>query len=223
MKLAIFDFDGTLLMTDTLPALAKEWTKQHLPRMNYYIMYLSIIPLLIGHKMGLLSRERFRYLAVVSFNRIYHKMTRQEIGDFFEGAYAGLAAQFNPAVLHELQEAISQGYCCVLVSGAYTDLLQVIAKYLAIDMVVGSEMAFKDGIFDLSKKPAIVEGQGKLELLKRAIGGESIDWQASRSYGNSYSDLEVMEIVGEPVAVNPEPRLLAHALDNQWRVITISA
>jgi len=223
MKLAIFDFDGTLLMSDTLPALAREWVKQNRPLMNYIIMYLSMIPWLIGYKIGLLSRERFRYLAIVSFNRIYYKMTDQEINDFFEGAYAGLSALFNPLVLDELQASIAQGYCCVLVSGAYTALLQVVARYLGIDMVIGSDMAFKDGVFDHSKKPAVIEGEGKLELLKKVIVWESVDWPASRSYGNSYSDREVMEIVGEPVAVNPESRLLIHALQHKWRVLTISA
>jgi len=182
-----------------------------------------MIPWLIGYKIGLLSRERFRYLAIVSFNRIYYKMTDQEINDFFEGAYAGLSALFNPLVLDELQASIAQGYCCVLVSGAYTALLQVVARYLGIDMVIGSDMAFKDGVFDHSKKPAVIEGEGKLELLKKVIVWESVDWPASRSYGNSYSDREVMEIVGEPVAVNPESRLLIHALQHKWRVLTISA
>lgn len=223
MKLAIFDFDGTLLMSDTLPALAKEWSQQKRSRMSYIIMYLSIMPLFICYKIGLLSRERFRYPAVVCFNRIFRKMTRHEISDFFEGAYEGMAALFNPVVLKELQDSISQGYCCILLSGAYTELLQVVAKYLGINMVIGTEMDFKDGIFDHNKKPYVVEGESKLVTLKKRIAWESVDWQASRSYANSYSDLQIMEIVGEPVAVNPEPRLLSHALDHKWRVITISA
>ena len=223
MKLAIFDFDGTLLMSDTLPALAKEWSQQNRSRLSYMLMYISIMPLWLCFKIGLLSRERFRYPAVVSFNRIFRKMTHQEIIDFFEAAYEGMAALFNPVVLNELQDSISQGYCCILLSGAYTELLQVVAKYLGIDMVIGTEMAFRDGIFDHNKKPYVIEGESKLDNLKKMIAWESVDWHASRSYGNSYSDLGVMKIVGEPVAVNPEPRLLAHALDHKWRVITISA
>jgi len=223
MKLAIIDFDGTLLMSDTLPALAKEWIGQNRSRMSYLIMYLSIMPLFFCYKIGILSRERFRYPAVAAFNRIFRNMTHQEIIDFFEDAYEGMAASFNPVILNELQDLISQGYCCILLSGAYTELLQVVAKYLGIDMVIGTEMSFKNGIFDHNKKPYVVEGESKLNNLKKMIEWESVDWYASRSYANSYSDLEVMKIVGEPVAVNPEPRLLAHALDHKWRVITISA
>lgn len=221
MKLAIFDFDGTLLMTDTLPALAREWTRQKLPRMNYMAMYASVMPLLLAYKIGLLTGERFKHLVITNFNRIYYKMTRQEITDFFERAYAGLSKLFNPMVVSELQTAVAEGYRCVLVSGAYTDLLQVIAKNLGFDLVIGCDMAFKEGIYNRRQKPAFVEGGEKLEQLKKAIKWESVDWQASRSYGNSYSDLEIMQIVGEPVAVNPEPILLAHALQHKWRILSV--
>lgn len=219
MKLAIFDFDGTLLMSDTLPALAKEWNNQNRSWTRYIITYLSVMPWLILYKMRLLSRERFRYLAVVGFNNLFRKMSRQEVGDFFETAYEGLADGFNPLVLDELKESISHGYCCILLSGAYTELLQVVAEKLGFNMAIGTEMVFKDGIFDHRKKLEVIEGEGKLELVKNSVPWKSVDWSASRSYGNSYSDLMVMEIVGQPVAVNPDSRLLSHAINHKWRVI----
>jgi len=37
-------------------------------------------------------------------------------------------------------------------------------------------------------------------------------------YSDSMSDRPLLDLVGEPVAVNPDPRLAAHALRQRWRV-----
>jgi len=61
-------------------------------------------------------------------------------------------------------------------------------------------------------------GEGKA----RAVGA----WAAERGvalsdcvfYSDSMSDRPLLDLVGEPVAVNPDPRLAAHALRQGWRV-----
>jgi phosphoserine phosphatase len=37
-------------------------------------------------------------------------------------------------------------------------------------------------------------------------------------YTDSYSDLPMLEAVGEPVAVDPDRRLLRHAMQRGWRI-----
>lgn len=219
MKLAIFDFDGTLLMTDTLPALGNEWLRQKRSRTRYIMTYLSLTPCLVLYKLRLLSRDRFRHLAVAGFNNLFRKMSREEVSDFLAAAYNGLAAWFNPNVLNELKDCIAKGYHCVLLSGAYADLLQIVGEQLRFSQVVGSPMNFKNGVFEHSKNPDIIEGEVKLDHLKLCVPWDKVDLSGSRSYGNSYLDLPVMEIVGEPVAVNPDPQLLKHAVNNGWRII----
>lgn len=220
MKLAIFDFDGTLLMSDTLPALGKEWIRQKRSRVKYSTTYLLIFPLLVLYKMGLLSRERFKSRVVFKFNRLFRNMSQEDIGDFFAAAYEGLAGLFNKQVLGELKDLQAQGYYCILLSGAYSTLLQTVAENLGIDTVAGTELIYQNGIFDHRTEPEVVDGQGKVELLKRVVPWEAVDWQASRSYGDSHSDRFVMGIVGEPVAVNPDPQLLDYARQRGWRIIS---
>ncbi|MDD3024319.1 MAG: hypothetical protein PHE26_10535, partial [Syntrophomonadaceae bacterium] len=61
--------------------------------------------------------------------------------------------------------------------------------------------------------------KSKLSLLKKAFEGKNVDWSASRCFADSLADILVMEVVGEPVAVNPDSGLLAYAHQQKWRVL----
>jgi phosphoserine phosphatase len=45
-----------------------------------------------------------------------------------------------------------------------------------------------------------------------------VDLSRSYAYGDSYSDRPLLEAVGHPVAVNPDPQLYRHAKSKQWPV-----
>jgi HAD superfamily hydrolase (TIGR01490 family) len=220
MKLAIFDFDGTLLIKDTLPALGKEWNRQKRSRTHYIITLLSIAPVLLLYKAKFMPRESMKSLAFKRFNRLFNKMNRKEIEEFFLQAYPELCNMFNVIVLQEIKRAQEQGFHCVLLSGAYSDLLKIVARELGIDTVIGAELAYNDGVFDPKGDTPFIDGKSKRSLLLDAFSDEDIDWEASRAFGDSYGDVWVMELVGERVAVNPDPQLLAYAQKNSWQVIT---
>ena len=45
------------------------------------------------------------------------------------------------------------------------------------------------------------------------------DFPQSTFYSDSFNDLPLLARVTHPVAVNPDPRLLAHASEQQWQVL----
>ncbi len=219
MKLAIYDFDGTLFLKDTLPFLGREWIRQKRSTSRYIFTYLSILPFFVLYKAGLMSREKMKYHAIKRFNRLFKEMSREEIAEFFSQAYPYMEKYFNKQMKKELETSRAEGFHSVLLSGAYAELMKIVARELKIDTVLAAELSFRDGVFDHDGEIAFVDGESKLSLLREAFQRENVDWQASRSYADSYSDLAVMEIVGEPVAVNPDFQLYAHARKNDWRVI----
>lgn len=218
MKLAIFDFDGTLLTEDTLPSLGREWLRQKRSRTKYFIVLLCCIPILIRYKLKLISREKFKNLAFDKFNRIYQGMSLAEINNFFQNAYPNLKTIFNSTVLNEIETARRQGFYCVLLSGSYADLLRIVARDLGIDTVIGAELAFRDGMFDHTGKIPFINGRKKVSLLLKTFADKSVNWDDSKCFADSVADIELMQLVGEPVAVNPDPGLLAYALDNKWKI-----
>jgi len=146
-------------------------------------------------------------------------MTRAEINVFFQSAYPNLKEIFNTTVLREINIARQQDFHCVLLSGSYVDLLRIVARDLGIDTVIGAKLAFRDGIFDHRGDIPFINGKKKVALLQESFTGKIVNWDGSKCFADSVADIELMKLVGEPVAVNPDPGLLSYALDNQWKIV----
>ena len=50
-------------------------------------------------------------------------------------------------------------------------------------------------------------------------GRDDILWPQSYAYADSYTDVPLLERVGHPVAVYPDPQLAAHAQIWDWQII----
>ena len=46
-----------------------------------------------------------------------------------------------------------------------------------------------------------------------------INLKQSYAYADSFTDKEVMELVGHPIAVNPDKRLKKYAKEKGWKII----
>lgn len=217
--LAIFDFDGTLFTKDTLPYIGKAWKNQTTNNFRYYLIYLGITPALILYKLKIISRKTLKSWAVHKFHKIFQNMYEEEIQKLFYSAFLLIKPYFNPIIINEIKIAKKEGLHTVLLSGCYTGLLKIIAEDLGIDTVLGMALPFKDGKFNSQAPIPFINGEEKQKLLAMAFRTENIDWQRSRSYADSITDLPILRPVGEPVAVNPEPQLLKFAKDNQWRIL----
>lgn len=220
MKLAVFDFDGTLLMKDTLPCLGREWVRQKNSLSRYIKIYLSILPVVLMYKAGFISREKMKRFAFDKFNGIFRKMTRPEIVKFFQQAYPNLRKFFNSKVIKEIKAARDAGFHCVLLSGSYSDLMNIVAEDLGIHTVIAADLVFQEGVFDDRKTISFIDGESKLSLLQKAFADKDVHWADSKCFADSYADILVMQELGEPVAVNPDSGLLAHAQKQGWKVLS---
>lgn len=222
MKLAIFDFDGTLFSKDTLPYLLSKWEYLKCSRFDYYRVYLSCIPLFIKYKLEIvtgMSREQMKVLAVRKFNNVFKGMTEQEIIKYFHICSMQIEKMLNQEVVEEVRKAQADGFHTILLSGTYYYFLKNIGDLLGFDTVIGSGMFFKDGVFDTETKPEIVIGDLKLKKIHELFKNEAVDWEASLAYADGYSDLDLLLAVGNPVAVEPDAKLKKIALERNWRII----
>jgi len=48
---------------------------------------------------------------------------------------------------------------------------------------------------------------------------DGIDLDGSYAYTDSFTDMPMLEVVGNPVAVNPEKELREAALENEWPIL----
>jgi phosphoserine phosphatase len=98
-------------------------------------------------------------------------------------------------------------------------MLNEVTRDLAIHEVIGTKIPMKNGSLDTDNAIYHIQGERKNEMIDQALQGYDIDWKNSSAYGDSISDITVLELVGNPVAVRPESRLQAIAEERKWEIL----
>ena len=99
----------------------------------------------------------------------------------------------------------------------YTSL--PLARLLRIDHLVTTEFEVgPDGRFTGRPEEPLCLGHGKVVRAERLAKSLGFELKDATFYSDSISDLPLLERVGEPVVVNPDPRLRRTALARGWPV-----
>ena len=109
----------------------------------------------------------------------------------------------------------------MLITGALSVLVEPLAPLFddIISARVGTELDDRGRVVlngQLDEIPPTVEARAT--LLADYCEREGLDLAESVAYADSSSDLPMLEAVGFPVAVNPEPRLASIARKRGWLV-----
>ena len=212
---AFFDVDGTLLKSTIVhyyiwmrfketPFLLKHlWLIGFLPKIVYYLVLDRV------------SRPRFNQV----FYRNYRGMRVTEIKELSTDMFETyLRPKIFPAAISQIQEHKEQGTPVVFVTGSLDFIVQPIADYLAIDSVLAPQLHEQNGQFtgELTTVPLIAEEKAK--AVQAYAEQHGISLEESYAYGDSQSDLPMLECVGNPVVVNPGKTLREKALASGWEM-----
>jgi putative phosphoserine phosphatase/1-acylglycerol-3-phosphate O-acyltransferase len=130
-----------------------------------------------------------------------------------------LVAAVQPYAHAMLAEHQAAGRPVVLATTTPHDLVDPLAERLGFDAVIATRYGVgDDGRYDGTIDGELVWGRGKLRSVQRWADDNGVDLSASWAYSDSFYDTPLLGAVGHPVAVNPDPRLLAMALVRRWPV-----
>jgi HAD superfamily hydrolase (TIGR01490 family) len=223
MKLAIYDFDGTLCEKETLPFIFKFYRKNNYSKIKSAQFYIRIIGLTLKYKLKLdssLDKEKYREIAATIFMYLFEDMKKDDIVKFFCDCASEIVEYFNLKVVESIKIRKEQGYHIVVCSGANTLFLSEIAKHIEFDEVIGTELSFlEDGPYDFEAQIFITTGKNKPIALLERFKDKEVDWQNSCAYGDSYYDYDIMNLTGTPIAVNPDEGLRAIAMEKGWEIL----
>lgn len=218
MRIAIFDFDGTLYASETFRLLMNH-LKQHPKHRTHYKTFLrKVLPAYTGYKMKLVPEVTMKEKSMRYYVEALQHLTLEQLTQFFSELKEDVQQQFNQQVLSKVHEHHRNDVHTLLVSGAYTSFLQQVTGDLPFQTIIGTEIPITNGKIN-PQKLLHIQGYRKNEKIKEAFAGQAIDWKNSFAYGDSYSDISVLELVGNPVAVNPKPQLQDIAKKRQWTII----
>jgi HAD superfamily hydrolase (TIGR01490 family) len=219
MRVAIFDFDGTLYSEETFQLLMGHLRCHPVHHPKYKRFYRAILSPFIGHKLKLVPEAKMKERSMQIYLNALQISSIDELDAYFGELTEKVQEGFNPEVIARLKQHVEENIHIMLVSGAYTSLLQSVTKELHFDTIIGTEIPMNGKSINYKKPIYHIQGQRKNEKIKEVLEGKNIDWQNSFAYGDSLSDLSVLELVGNPVAVRPEPRLEAVAREREWEII----
>ncbi|MFW5891206.1 MAG: HAD family hydrolase [bacterium] len=219
MKLAIFDFDGTLFKEETIPYLLDKWKDLGYSKYARTHTRKKILKKYFFKKIKLLSKENFRIQATIEFLRIFDGMNKDEIEIFFKESCENIEDFFNEKVLGEIKKTSSRNYTLVMVSGCFQVMLDKALKDLPFDHIIGTKLPIDDDGINFEQDIKIISGMKKKEAILKSFDKNLVDWQNSKAYGDSLYDRYVMELTGSPTAVTPDDNLRSYAEKHNWNII----
>jgi HAD superfamily hydrolase (TIGR01490 family) len=114
------------------------------------------------------------------------------------------------------------GRDCWIVSASPVELVDPLAKALGMEGGLGTVSEVVDGRYSGRLDGPFLYGEGKAEAIEKLAAERGYDLRLSYSYSDSASDLPMMELVGHPVAVNPDRPLEAVAHQRGWPMVIFS-
>jgi len=133
---------------------------------------------------------------------------------------AGILPRIYPQMIEEVRAHQDAGRPCFIVSAAGDGIVQLLATVLDMNGGIGTRYAVDpDGSYTGALDGGLIYGVGKVAPIERFAASHDIDLDQSWAYSDSYSDLPMLELVGNPVAVNPDAQLAQVAKQRGWRVM----
>lgn len=219
MKLAIFDFDGTLYKNETFPLLMSHLKEHPVYGRRYKRFYRSILLPYIAYKLKLYPAEKMKFQMMQRYLHTFRGLHTDELDEYFSEIAHKMKEDLHAEVIARLKAHKENKIHIMIVSGAFSPLLKAITKELPIDTIIGTKIPLQDDFYDDKTPIDHVHAERKTELIQQQLQDQTIDWKNSYAYGDSYSDLSVLKLVGNPIVVAPDEKLHAVATKNNWEVI----
>ena len=135
--------------------------------------------------------------------------------EIFEEA---MAHRIWPGTRALAQLHLDQGQRVWLVTAAPIEIANIIARRLGLTGALGTVSEHVDGVYTGKLVGDMLHGPAKGEAVRALAEREGLDLQQCSAYSDSYNDLPMLSMVGDPCVINPDSKLRAHARANGWGI-----
>jgi HAD superfamily phosphoserine phosphatase-like hydrolase len=212
--LIVSDLEGTLTTGETWRALRRYLDDVRVdPRAKWF--YRARIPGYLLTKIGLMDVQAYRQRFVAEAPRLLRGYTPDDIQRAAEWIVEHeIWTQRRADVIEELANFAAQGAQVIVVTGTYQPIADVFAQRIGAT-ALGTILEMKDGVATGNIMGQVNMGAYKVTRLQAHLAGRTPDM----AYGDTTSDLEMLQMSAQPVAVYPSLDLFRIAQANAWRVL----
>lgn len=129
-----------------------------------------------------------------------------------------MADRIWPGTKALAQQHIDRGQQVWLVTAAPVEVARVIARRLGLTGALGTVAESENGVYTGALVGEMLHGPEKAAVVQELAEREGLDLTRCSAYSDSYNDVPMLSLVGDPCVVNPDSRLLDHAREHGWRV-----
>lgn len=217
---AFFDLDGTLIPGSANIPLAKAAFRAGFMTPSELVRDLrnGVSFLLSGATDERSAQVRDRILAAVAG---HPAADVEALGDTFLPA---LVASIRPQLEPVLAQHAARGEDRLVLSASPTEIVSRFAHEAGLSHGGGTTAARDaDGVYTDQLTGPFCYREGKVAVMRELAAKYGYDLATSYAYSDSASDLPMLEAVGHPVVVHPEPELREIAEARGWPIIETSA
>lgn len=114
-----------------------------------------------------------------------------------------------------------QGHRIVIATNSLSFKIKRVSDIVRPDFMIPSRMEVVEGRFT-GRTEQVAFGKNKAKLVEEYARKQGIDLKKSYAYSDNSSDIPLLGLVGNPVAVNPQMGMRRHARRNGWKVLRFS-
>ena len=209
---AFFDMDRTLLCVDS----GMSWTR--------FLYRRGELPATMVAKA--IYWSTLYKLAVLDMETVFARLALTVAGDLETDMIAKCEIWYRehveryvaPAARVAVEHHRQLGHTVVLATGSTIYAARPVAKGVAIDHVLASELEVDATGAFTGRARAYCFGEHKVVLARAWAAREGVSLADSYFYSDSYNDLPMLSAVGTAIAVNPDARLGRHARRRGWAI-----
>jgi len=219
MRLALFDLDHTLIPVDSGTVFTRHLIACGALHPGFEPRYIDYCRRYAAGVVDMVEMHRFTVGALAHHPPARLQRWLREL----EPVIAALVPEASHALVREHRRA---GESCVLVTATTRFVAQAFARVLGLDEVLATEPAVDAwGHYtgEIVGQPCFREHKRThVEAWLARRGACWADVERSWFYSDSINDLPLLSAVTDPVAVDPDPQLAAHAARRGWPIRSLS-
>ncbi len=221
MIVALFDSDGTLYSNQMGRGMMK-YEEINGRKAGAQIYFASLMPGFVLNKLGLIKGEAFQQTLMNGLTKFIKGLNLKEASFHFEWlANEFLLPSQRADVVARLKDHQSQGHRVVIASGSFTPCLDLIGKHFGVADLIGTQLEVENERYTGKMIPPLITGRAKADKVGELLsaGDTVVDWSSSYAYGDSFTDRDMLNLVGHPVAVYPDKKLFSLAREQHWEIL----
>lgn len=215
---AYFDVDGTLVGTSLLHPTVMVLANQATPLESARKIGLALLNAPRMAMAELQDRRLFNELLFANYKGVSEDRMVVLAEDVFKSVIKPRIFQGTVDLIQKCRDANLR---TVLVTGALDTTVAPLARHLGVDHVIANRLEMKDRIATGKLMRPVVAGPGKAVLIVEDARANGHDLGKCQAYSDSYSDVPMLSVVGNPFCINPDRRLRRLAQAYSWPILDL--